>query len=742
MSLPESRFQVPLLRLLTAGLLVASACTQQPLPAADETADAVAGVTSRVHKMPMRDPSAFTANNQAAPAGAHLTYYGGKVIQNVKVKQVIYGSGTYIPEVTSSTAPNVGSFYQQVTNSAHYDWLSEYNTASPAQVIGRGSFIGAVTIAPAASRNGATITDAQIQAEIQAQITAGALPAADDNTIYMVNFPSGKSISQGTSSSCSAGGFCAYHGTFKSGAQNVYYGVLPYMGAGSGCATGCGAGTAFNNQTSVASHELIEAVTDAEVGIATVVGPPLAWYDSTNGEIGDICNASQGSIVGTDGFTYTVQQEFSNSSNACITTKTVAADFGVAVSPTSATVAAGGTKTVTVSTSAIGGSTQSITLTATGLPAGVTALFSPASVTAGGSSTMTLTAAAGAAAATATVSVKGTSGTTSHTASLALTVTGTVAVDFSMAVAPSSSTVTAGSATTVTVSTTAIGGSTQSITLTVGGLPAGVTGAFSPGNVTAGGASTLTLTAAAGAAAATATYTVSGASTTSHSATASVTVTAATGGTTALSNGVAVTGLAGATGATQAFVIAVPAGQSSLTVVMSGGTGDADMYVKSGAMPTLTTYDCRPYVSGNAETCTFTNPAAGNWYVMLNGYAAYTGVTLKATYAAGTVDTTPALTNGVAVTGIAGATSSAQYWKLTVPAGQAKVVFAISGGTGDADLYVKAGAKPTTTTYDCRPYLTGNTETCTITAPAAGDYFVMIRGYAAFTGVSLKGTYP
>jgi hypothetical protein len=338
--------------------------------------------------------------------------------------------------------------------------------------------------------------------------------------------------------------------------------------------------------------------------------------------------------------------------------------------------------------------------------------------------------------------VKGTSGPTSHTASLALTVTGTVTVDFSLAVSPSSSTVTAGSSTTVTVSTAALGGSTQSISLSVSGLPAGVTGAFSPATVTAGGASTLTLTAASSAAAATATYTVSGASTTSHTATGSVTVTAATGGTTALSNGVAVTGLAGATGATQAFVIAVPAGQASLTVVMSGGTGDADMYVKSGAMPTLTTYDCRPYVSGNAETCTFTNPAAGNWYVMLNGYAAYTGVTLKATYTAGTVDTTPALTNGVAVTGIAGATGSAQYWKLSVPAGQAKVVFAISGGTGDADLYVKAGAKPTTTSYTCRPYLTGNNETCTITAPAAGDYFVMIRGYAAFTGVSLKGTYP
>ncbi len=69
------------------------------------------------------------------------------------------------------------------------------------------------------------------------------------------------------------------------------------------------------------------------------------------------------------------------------------------------------------------------------------------------------------------------------------------------------------------------------------------------------------------------------------------------------------------------------------------------------------------------------------------------------------------------------------------------VAFTISGGTGDADLYTRIGTKPTTLTYNCRPYLTGNNETCTFNAPAAGDYYVMIRGYTAFTGVTLKGQY-
>jgi hypothetical protein len=267
--------------------------------------------------MPMRDPSAFTIKNQAAPAGAHLTYYGGKVIQNVKVKQVLYGSGTYIPELTSVASPNMASFYTQVTNSAYFDWLSEYNTASPAQAIGRGSFLGAVSITPAASRNGATITDASIQAEIAAQIAAGALPAADDNTIYMVHFPSGKTISQGGSSSCVSGGFCAYHGTVVGSSATWTYGVHPDNSAGSGCDSGCGGSTAFNNMSSVASHEMIETVTDPDVGIATTYASPLAWYNKTYGEIGDICNGQQGSVLGTDGITYTVQTEWSNSKSAC-----------------------------------------------------------------------------------------------------------------------------------------------------------------------------------------------------------------------------------------------------------------------------------------------------------------------------------------------------------------------------------------------------------------------------------------
>src|SRR5205085_350311 len=97
------------------------------------------------------------------------------------------------------------------------------------------------------------------------------------------------------------------------------------------------------------------------------------------------------------------------------------------------------------------------------------------------------------------------------------------------------------------------------------------------------------------------------------------------GGTTVLSHGVAKTGLSGATGSWTTYKISVPSGQTSLSIVMSGGTGDADMYVKLGSIPTSTSYTYRPYLTGNNETVTVTNPGAGDWYISLSGYAAYSG---------------------------------------------------------------------------------------------------------------------
>ncbi|MEO8801749.1 MAG: pre-peptidase C-terminal domain-containing protein, partial [Rudaea sp.] len=304
------------------------------------------------------------------------------------------------------------------------------------------------------------------------------------------------------------------------------------------------------------------------------------------------------------------------------------------------------------------------------------------------------------------------------------------------------------------------------------------------------------------------------------SKTSSVTVTGGGGGSNVLSNGVAVTGLAATTGNQLNYTMVVPAGATNLKFTMSGGTGDADLYVKFGSAPTLSSYDCRPYITGNSESCPITTAQAGTYYVMLNSYASFTGVTLTGSYTApgaggtptanftssvsgltasftdtstdsgGTISshawtfgdggtstaTSPSHTYATAGTysvsetvtdGVSGTTSSktasvtvssggggcggtvlcsgvtvtglhatkgsySSTYTMVVPAGQSSVTFQITGSTGDADLYVKIGSAPTTSSYSCRPYLTGDNETCTFNSPTAGTYYVKVRAYATY----------
>jgi hypothetical protein len=145
-------------------------------------------------------------------------------------------------------------------------------------------------------------------------------------------------------------------------------------------------------------------------------------------------------------------------------------------------------------------------------------------------------------------------------------------------------------------------------------------------------------------------------------------------------------------------------------------------------------FTCRPFTGGNNETCRFTNPVAGEWYVMIHGYSAYSGVRLTGTYT-----TTPVLQLGVPITGIAGARDSQQFWKVTVPAGAKKLILTTSAGSGDVDLYIRSASRPTTSLYDCRSNGFDTRENCTVNNPQAGTWYVMIDGYTAFTGVTLLG---
>lgn len=280
--------------------------------------------TSHVHILPVRDAIVTRAADEHPDA--HLTYHGGKVIQAPRIVQVLYGAGTYIPELTDPTAPSMASAYGVLAAEGVYDWLGEYDTDSPRQQIRRAQFERPTQITPLLLRNRAVIRDADVQSELAAQIQNKLLLAPDDNTVYMVHFAAGTTnVTNDGLLSCSD--FCAYHGTFRIGRQDVYYSVLPDL-TSRGCATGCGTSSSvFDNQTAVASHELLGCITDPEIEFEPVVGPPLAWYDGDHielqtsapiGEIADICSALQGTYDASDGHLYTFQRGFSNQRGECI----------------------------------------------------------------------------------------------------------------------------------------------------------------------------------------------------------------------------------------------------------------------------------------------------------------------------------------------------------------------------------------------------------------------------------------
>ncbi|MCJ8273394.1 MAG: PPC domain-containing protein, partial [Psychrosphaera sp.] len=77
------------------------------------------------------------------------------------------------------------------------------------------------------------------------------------------------------------------------------------------------------------------------------------------------------------------------------------------------------------------------------------------------------------------------------------------------------------------------------------------------------------------------------------------------------------------------YTQAIVAGYSAFNVTMSGGSGDADLYVRHGAQSTTSNYDCRPYKNGNSESCSLSNPGAGTVYIDIRGYSAASGFTIS-----------------------------------------------------------------------------------------------------------------
>jgi len=165
--------------------------------------------------------------------------------------------------------------------------------------------------------------------------------------------------------------------------------------------------------------------------------------------------------------------------------------FSIASSPSSDTIAVGGSATYTVTTTATNGFDGVVDLNVEGLPVDVSGGFSPETITGSGSSTLTINTTGNTPPGTYTLTITATSGSLTETATATLVVMG---ANFTLSATPEFQSIAPGGSAVYTVTATALSGFTGTVTLSLPGLPSGATATFSPTSISGGGgSSTLTI---------------------------------------------------------------------------------------------------------------------------------------------------------------------------------------------------------------------------------------------------------
>lgn len=196
--------------------------------------------------------------------------------------------------------------------------------------------------------------------------------------------------------------------------------------------------------------------------------------------------------------------------------------------------------------------------------------------------------------------------------------------------------------------------------------------------------------------------------------------------------------IAGGNGSERIFSITVPEGTGTLQIRLTEGDGDADLIVRLGARPESGLADCVSETDGNEEECLFDSPAPGIYYILVYGYTPYSEVRLIGSLLAQSGAT--ALTAGVPVEPIAGGAGSFRMYSIAVPAGTTALNVTLTA-TGDADLYVRRGGLPRLNLYECASYTETGNESCSVSSPESGTWFIRIEGYDPYSAGRLTVTF-
>ena len=381
-------------------------------------------------------------------------------------------------------------------------------------------------------------------------------------------------------------------------------------------------------------------------------------------------------------------------------------------------IVVGGSATVPITITRSNGFTDAIALAATGLPSGVTATFTPATIAAGSTtSTLSITVAgtATAGASTVTISASGT-GVTTQTASLALTLTAATTPAVAVTATPAAVSIVAGASGTTAIVVSRTGGFAGDVTLALEGAPAGVTGAFSANPVLAAGtSSTLTLSTTGAAVPGIYNLTVRGTGTGVTAATTTVAVTVA-----------AAPAITVAASPSAVTVAAGSAVTTAVTITRVGGYA-ADVSLAATGLPAGVTAGFAPgTLTGATLTSTLTltsSTVAAVGAASVTVTATGTGVTARTATVGLTVTAAPTYTMAASAVSAPQGTAGASTITLTRGGGFAGTVnLAITGLPGG----VTAAFNPTA--------VSGTTSTLTLTvggAVPAGSYTGVITGTTA-----------
>jgi hypothetical protein len=223
-----------------------------------------------------------------------VNFYGGNLLPHVEAQALYYGSAWATVPAYANQAAALNVYLATVTGGAYMDALTRAGYG-----VGRGTATpGAIDTGAAAANT--LISDASIQARIQADVRSGLLRAPDANRLYVVYVEPNVAVNLGGGEGTTQQGILGYHGAFggvdaAGHAATIRYAVVAYPG---GTVHNSGLGTsAFDQLTEVSSHELAEAVTDPDVDYAR-----LGWYDPRWGEIGDITEDNPNALVRLNGY--------------------------------------------------------------------------------------------------------------------------------------------------------------------------------------------------------------------------------------------------------------------------------------------------------------------------------------------------------------------------------------------------------------------------------------------------------